>query len=249
MGIKFKILSGFVILASLLFISGALSMYELTKLGRSVNKLLKDNYKSIDYSKKMMQAVSLQEELLLLSLVQPVDTLTTSFNQADSVFLKNLELAAQNLTLPNEGVYVDSIRMAYGDYILEARGFIGEDKIDSQKLMLTVRGKMKQVSLRVEALLTLNQDSLFKVATFLESSPHRAIMPGLIVIISSLVFTILLNYFINHYVISPILRLTKGVNDYVRYRKPLDVSLDTKDELYSLKESLLNLITSRTNTK
>ena len=91
MGIKFKILSGFVILASLLFISGALSMYELTKLGRSVNKLLKDNYKSIDYSKKMMQAVSLQEELLLLSLVQPVDTLTTSFNQADSVFLKNLE--------------------------------------------------------------------------------------------------------------------------------------------------------------
>ncbi|KAF5076589.1 hypothetical protein DSECCO2_159510 [anaerobic digester metagenome] len=249
MGIKFKILSGFVILASLLFISGALSMYELTKLGRSVNKLLKDNYKSIDYSKKMMQAVSLQEELLLLSLVQPVDTLTTSFNQADSVFLKNLELAAQNLTLPNEGVYVDSIRMAYGDYILEARGFIGEDKIDSQKLMLTVRGKMKQVSLRVEALLTLNQDSLFKVATFLESSPHRAIMPGLIVIISSLVFTILLNYFINHYVISPILRLTKGVNDYVRYRKPLDVSLETKDELYSLKESILNLITSRTNTK
>ncbi len=249
MGIKFKILSGFVILASLLFISGALSMYELTKLGRSVNKLLKDNYKSIDYSKKMMQAVSLQEELLLLSLVQPVDTLTTSFNQADSVFLKNLELAAQNLTLPNEGVYVDSIRMAYGDYILEARGFIGEDEIDSQKLMLTVRGKMKQVSLRVEALLTLNQDSLFKVATFLESSPHRAIMPGLIVIISSLVFTILLNYFINHYVISPILRLTKGVNDYVRYRKPLDVSLETKDELYSLKESILNLITSRTNTK
>lgn len=249
MGIKFKILSGFVILASLLFISGALSMYELTKLGRSVNKLLKDNYKSIDYSKKMMQAVSLQEELLLLSLVQPVDTLTTSFNQADSVFLKNLELAARNLTLPNEGVYVDSIRMAYGDYILEARGFIGEDKIDSQKLMLTVRGKMKQVSLRVEALLTLNQDSLFKVATFLESSPHRAIMPGLIVIISSLVFTILLNYFINHYVISPILRLTKGVNDYVRYRKPLDVSLETKDELYSLKESILNLITSRTNTK
>lgn len=249
MGIKFKILSGFVILASLLFISGALSMYELTKLGRSVNKLLKDNYKSIDYSKKMMQAVSLQEELLLLSLVQPVDTLTTSFNQADSVFLKNLELAAQNLTLPNEGVYVDSIRMAYGDYILEARGFIGEDKIDSQKLMLTVRGKMKQVSLRVEALLTLNQDSLFKVATFLEGSPHRAIMPGLIVIISSLVFTILLNYFINHYVISPILRLTKGVNDYVRYRKPLDVSLETKDELYSLKESILNLITSRTNTK
>ncbi|HQB79308.1 MAG TPA: hypothetical protein PLJ52_13275 [Tenuifilaceae bacterium] len=214
-----------------------------------MNKLLKDNYKSIDYSKKMMQAVSLQEELLLLSLVQPVDTLTTSFNQADSVFLKNLELAAQNLTLPNEGVYVDSIRMAYGDYILEARGFIGEDEIDSQKLMLTVRGKMKQVSLRVEALLTLNQDSLFKVATFLESSPHRAIMPGLIVIISSLVFTILLNYFINHYVISPILRLTKGVNDYVRYRKPLDVSLETKDELYSLKESILNLITSRTNTK
>ena len=124
MGIKFKILSGFVILASLLFISGALSMYELTKLGRSVNTLLKDNYKSIDYSKKMMQAVSLQEELFFLSLVQPMDTLVESFNNADAIFQRNLDLAAQNLTLPNEGVYVDSIRMAYEEYILVAREFI-----------------------------------------------------------------------------------------------------------------------------
>ncbi|MBN1989850.1 MAG: hypothetical protein JW783_10675 [Bacteroidales bacterium] len=249
MGIKFKILSGFVILASLLFISGALSMYELTKLGRSVNTLLKDNYKSIDYSKKMMQAVSEQEELLLLSLVKPIDSLSASFNNADSIFLNNLELASQNLTLPNEGVYVDSIRIAYGEYILVARGFLMGEGRDPHKLLLNVRSGMKHVSFRVEALLTLNQDSLFKVATFLENSPHRAIMPGLIVIISSLVFTILLNYFINHYIISPILRLTKGVNDYVRFRKPLDVSLETKDELYSLKESIVNLITSRTNTK
>jgi CHASE3 domain sensor protein len=51
--IRYKIITGFVILGIMLVISGLISIYELTKLGNQVNRLLMDNYRSIDFSKQM----------------------------------------------------------------------------------------------------------------------------------------------------------------------------------------------------
>jgi len=47
---------------------------------------------------------------------------------------------------------------------------------------------------------------------------------------------------VHHYFVEPIIKLTKGINDYVKFRKPFDVVLETKDEFHSLKESILSLI-------
>ncbi|HOY72986.1 MAG TPA: MCP four helix bundle domain-containing protein [Tenuifilaceae bacterium] len=64
MSIRLKILSGFIILASLLIISGLISIYELTKLGNSVNKLLRDNYLSIDYARQMSHSLEKQNSAI-----------------------------------------------------------------------------------------------------------------------------------------------------------------------------------------
>jgi len=47
MGIRSKILFGFLILATMLFLAGARSIYELRTVGSFVQRLLDDNYKSI----------------------------------------------------------------------------------------------------------------------------------------------------------------------------------------------------------
>ena len=95
---------------------------------------------------------------------------------------------------------------------------------------------------QIKKLMVLNQRELYESAAFHESSAQRAIMPGLIVILTSLLFTFVFTYLIHHYFVSPIISLTKGINDYVKYRKPFKVTLETKDELWSLKESIFNLI-------
>ena len=69
MKIRTKILLGFLILAVMLAVAGAYSIYELTTIGTSVQKLLDDNYKSINAAKMMIEALEREDSgvLLLLS--------------------------------------------------------------------------------------------------------------------------------------------------------------------------------------
>jgi NtrC-family two-component system sensor histidine kinase KinB len=69
MGIRAKILTGFLILAALLLVAGAWSIYELRHIGISVQKILDENYKSIDAAKVMTEALERQDSAILLLLL------------------------------------------------------------------------------------------------------------------------------------------------------------------------------------
>ena len=57
MGLRLKILSGFLILVVMLIIAGIWSIYELRTVGSSVQKLLDENYRSINAAKRMILAL------------------------------------------------------------------------------------------------------------------------------------------------------------------------------------------------
>ena len=57
MGLRAKILSGFLILTTMLFMARIWSIYELTRVGTSVQRLLDENYKSINPAKMMIEAL------------------------------------------------------------------------------------------------------------------------------------------------------------------------------------------------
>jgi hypothetical protein len=49
-------------------------------------------------------------------------------------------------------------------------------------------------------------------------------------------------FFVNHYLIKPILRINEGLGDYLRYRIPFDSNLYYRDELVSLRDRIVALI-------
>ncbi|HPV56188.1 MAG TPA: MCP four helix bundle domain-containing protein, partial [Tenuifilaceae bacterium] len=102
MGIRLKIITGFVILASLLVISGLISIYELTKLGNSVNTLINDNYRSIDYSKQMSLSLEQQKKAIIMAINGENEKAISLFNASKQEFEDNLRNAANNLTVPGE---------------------------------------------------------------------------------------------------------------------------------------------------
>ena len=66
MGLRTKMLSGFLILTMMLLVAGVWSVYELTTIGSSVQKLLNDNYKSINAGKMMIEALEREDSAVLL---------------------------------------------------------------------------------------------------------------------------------------------------------------------------------------
>ncbi|MDD3891184.1 MAG: MCP four helix bundle domain-containing protein [Bacteroidales bacterium] len=242
MGIRTKIMMGFIILASMLFISGAISIYEITKLGKSVKGLIYDNYKSIEYSRNMLDALDNQESALLFFVNGDTDVAKGQYFKAHHLFESNLDSATNNLQLEGEQMLIDSARFYYDKLKQQVEPIFSSSGFSLGEYLEEINSDLLLTSKHVKNLMIINQDELFKSAGYLETSAQRAAIPGLIVIITSLIFTFVFTYLVHHYFVSPIIRLTKGINDFVKFRKPFDVVIETKDELFSLKESTVNLI-------
>ena len=106
MSLRFKILSGFLILALMLAIAGIWSIYELNSIGTSVQELLDDNYRSIKATEMMTEALERQDSGILLLLLGKWEEGRRILDSADNLFEKGYQIAENNLTIPGERDFV-----------------------------------------------------------------------------------------------------------------------------------------------
>jgi len=66
-------------------------------------------------------------------------------------------------------------------------------------------------------------------------------MPGIVAVISALIFTVAFNFFINLYFISPIKKLTSVIRDYIKTGKRSGFKVNSRDEIGELAEAIEEL--------
>ncbi|MBN2339594.1 MAG: hypothetical protein JXP48_13785 [Acidobacteria bacterium] len=249
MKLQAKILSGFLILAAMLACAGMLSINELRSIGSSVNRLLNDNYRSVNAAKTMLEALEMENSGVLLALSGKWQRGHDSISAGDRMFQQAFETARNNLTVPGEGECVGAIASAYGEYkrlwtrALEERG--GEPPLD--RYFDRFHEPYTAARASVDVLMKLNEESLYVTASGLHGRAGRAIMPGIVAIVSSLVFVLIFNSFINHYVIRPIVALTREVRSSTRSGSPLTMKIESRDELRDLAAAVRDLSIGRPN--
>ena len=78
-------------------------------------------------------------------------------------------------------------------------------------------------------------------------------MPGIVAIAAALVFVIIFNFFVNLYVVNPIISMIKSIENFLQTGQPGKLKIDTRDELRDLAASIENLTrmvsTSKSNLK
>ena len=99
-----------------------------------------------------------------------------------------------------------------------------------------------EVKYDINELMTLNQNGMYSIASLLKEKSHRALMPGIVTIIAALVFSLLLNFFISRYFVSPIVQLVEAIKNYNPPGKSLDVDIRSKDEIKVLENEIGALI-------
>ena len=248
MGIRIKVLSGFLILACMLFLAGGWSIYELTKIGTSVQALLDDNYRSINATRIMIEALEREDSAVLLLQSGNWDEGREIITSADLSFQEGFGIASRNITIPGEKGYVDKIEAAYKDYknlwIKPIVGTSSEKNLDWY--FREAHPKFQQVKSDVEGLMTLNDEVMYKTASDLKNRAYRAVMPGVVAILSALVFSFVFSYFVNYYLVGPIIRITTGIQNLLDHGKSFNVKIETEDEMKSLADAIQKLV-SREN--
>jgi methyl-accepting chemotaxis protein len=244
MGLRTKILSGFAILTAMLFIAGVWSIYELRFVGSSVQKMLDDNYKSIHAAKMMIEALERQDSAVLLLLLGKWEEGRSIIRSGDELFRQGFEIARHNVTISGEQGYVDVIEAKYKIYKdLWSRPIVGTKReADLNWYFEEIHQAFLNTKAAVTALMELNDKNMYQTASDLKGRSQRASMPGLVAILSALIFTLVFNYFVNLYVVSPIIKITKGIRKFIETREPVNIEVETKDELADLVSSIQDMI-------
>jgi len=244
MRLRLKILSGFLILALMLSLAGAWSIYELKSSSFAVEDLLSENYKSINAGKTMIEALEREDSAVLLLMLGRRQEGRSILASADSLFLKGFEVASHNVTIPGEDAFIEAIRTDYDAYktIWEKPIMDTEREGNLGWYFETTHGAFADAKASVNALVALNDQMMFETASAMRQGADRAVMPGIVAIVAALVFSLMFSYFVNLHMVSPVVRITDGVKGFLHEHKDFDVRVEARDELSELADSIRSLI-------
>src|SRR5882757_7247485 len=120
---KQRIFLGLAPIFVLIVVMGAYAILLFTKLGTSVDVILRENFRSVLAGQQMKEAVERMDSALFFSLVGEEQQGRELFAQNRARFEKGLEAELNNITLPSEGEVARSIRQSHEQYDRQADAF------------------------------------------------------------------------------------------------------------------------------
>lgn len=243
MKLRAKILSGFFILALMLVIAGAWSIYQLNSLGTSVQQLLDENYRSIKAADMMSQALERQDSAILLFLMGNWEEGQKILKSAHVSFTEGLRIAQKNLTISGERDYVERIKVKYESFHdLWTKPIVGTEKEGNLSwYFTTTHDVFLDLKSSINKLKALNEETLYQTASSLKNKANRAVVPGTVAIVSALVFSLIFTYLVDQFMVSPIIRITRCIENFTKKETNFDVEIKTKDEIEDLASAIHNL--------
>jgi len=244
MRLRLKVLSGFLVLALMLSLAGAWSIYELRSISTTVQDLLKDNYESIHAGKSMLESLEREDSAVLLLLLGRWDEGRAILASADSLFQSQWQVVANNITVEGEAAAVQGIEASYQRY----KDIWKKPIVDTQRqgdlgwYFESTHRAFLDAKVSVNALIDLNNRAMYRTASDLRNRADRAVMPGIVAIGAALVFSLLFSYFVNIYMVNPIVRITEAIGRFLGQQDSYDLRIDTGDELSELADSIRTLI-------
>lgn len=251
-GMRRRVTIGFLSIVCLLFFSGMVSFLELSHLSRDTGEILKANKRNIELAKEMLDAAH-EQNVALVHLSVFGDKSYDSLCRASMERLESTLLVAQNEAL--EKSFLDSLAFATTELRLLTDNYLafGAREADSTALARpdSVGGKWYndeyealygRLTSAIKNYMTSTQSSLAPRAEQMKTNAYRAVTPVLISLVVMIAIVLMLFYFMSIYCVNPIVRMNKGLGDFLAFRVPFAVKGDCKDEVLELKEKIDTLI-------
>ncbi len=245
MGIRKKILFGFLVIGIVLLLSGVIAIYEFVRMRNTVHTLVADNIKSINTSNLLLEITDEYNFSLLRSMGEAGSAVIPDIDK-DTRFTDYLEHAMAKYTDVREQNMADSVVYAYTAYIhvMKEAPMVWQGNYQDRRSWYFDRMYPVYMKLRgyIQDLIALSQTALTENSYNLSDSFYRSLMPCVVSVGVGIVLVLLFVYFINFYFINPILRITKGISNYMLYKKSYNVVLENNDELQELNQNVADLV-------
>ncbi|NOY76396.1 MAG: hypothetical protein GXO76_00870 [Calditrichaeota bacterium] len=244
MKLRLKIFIGFLILAVVLTMAEIWSIYQVNSMRLSVQETLDANYKGIQAAQRMLLSLRNENEAILQLLQGKWKEGRRRLSLADSAFQIDLRRVEKHNQTDAKRTLVNSIKKNYGDFrLLWEKPIVGTKR--ERNLDWYARQVMPK-EIRIEEslhqIIRISNRDMYKTGINLKNNVHHIIMPGVVAMLAAIIYLVLFNFFIDHYLLSPIVKITKGLKNLLDQRRPFEVEIETDDEVAELASTITTLV-------
>ena len=247
LSLKTKITFSFALLIFMLIVAGLMSLSEFKKVSSSADQIIKSKFASIEQSKSILKSLEHENTGLLMFLAGNMEEGMKIISESDSTIQKIIAETTASAIEKEEKDYLLTIDEEYQKFhssVLTACRKANSIPLDEKnKLYLTeIHPLFSSVKTAVDVFVEHNQENIISQASFFSQRSKRAIMPALVSIIAAILFSIILNFFINEYFVSPIKKITEAVSSFYPEQYNLNIKINSKDEIKELEKEINKMI-------
>lgn len=239
--IKRKIKLGFLLIGSLLFLSGIISSFELIRLNTVTSELVHASRGNIEISKNLLDAVQEQNTLLLLNITDSTKDYKPELRETRRKFNSTLtnikESSKDNRSTATEIANIERSAVYYNNIVNSA-----SVDMDLDWFVQVYRTTYNNLTGSIKDFMVANENSIVESAEKVERNAIRASMVGIIALAGGIMLILLFYYLINSLYIAPVLGIGNSLRRHLEKGTPFSVEVHTKDELLSLKKHIEILI-------
>ena len=246
-GIRQKLMLGFGGLLSIVAVIGVLTMVQIGDLGRAIDVILKENYRSVVACQEMKESLERIDSGILFTLAGNEEEGDKLISEYTSKFRVALDAELDNITIPGEREMSNRIKTLFDEYlkaiplVTEVQGSLQERQAAYFSTAQPIFMEIKKIA---QDILTINQNNMSEAndaARRRADSAHRSM---LIAIIISAILAILFSYLAHRWILRPINKLIGSTNEIRAGNLDLVLEEGSRDEIGRLSESFNEMISA-----
>lgn len=242
--LKLKINISFLLMSALLIIAASISVIELRVLDKSFDRLVLENYKTVESLSSLYDALEISNSGVLLLFSGDWEEGRKTIKNSESKFSSSFAIAKQSLSDQNEIKKLNEILDFYHQLSkklnLPMESYSSKQDINWYKTDFHL--EFVKIKIAINELIQLHQQNLYTEASKVKDYSRRAIMPAIISIIASLLFALILNFYIIRFYIAPLSKLSKGLQNLKPGQSSLGRHIDEDKSFHDLVSPINELI-------
>lgn len=239
-GIRQKIMIGFGGLLAIIAVVGTLTMVQLGELGKAIDIILQENYRSVVACQDMKESLERIDSGILYILSGKTTEGNRLITDYTVRFREALGVELGNITLPQELEKARQIEAQFKEYIKLIPTVVAQERPlhDRQTAYFSeIQPLFQRIKTLAQDVLLMNQRNMVEANDAARAKADIARHVMLAAIIAASLLAILFSYLVHRWILHPIIRLIESANEIRRGNLDLVLENGARDEIGRLSES------------
>lgn len=238
--LRHKLFLGFGGLLLIILAIGLQSIIRLTELGQSIDVILRENFRSVIACQQMKESIERIDSGLLFVLLGHTDEGTRLVKENIPLFEKALQVELDTITLPGEEEKAFRVRQLFGEYKLTTQIILdpgARPNVRARTYFDKQFPIFNELKATADQILDMNQANMSNADLQARKTSASAKRQMYIMLVAGITLALAFMFFINRWILRPIHRLTRSVEDVRQGNLELVLPVESKDEFGRLSEA------------